>query len=555
MDTEQLVRRARQGDTKAFGTLYETHFLKVKGVCAHLLHDNGNAADDLAQDTFVVAFLTLSKLKDDTKFAQWVVGIATRLTYKHIERAHRLPAIPLSALSEDELGVPETSTATPQPSLQELSDIIGRLPSGYRKVFVLSVIEGKSHLEIAEQLGIAPHSSSSQLFRARTMLKRMLADYRQLALLLLLLTVVPVCKLLFNSKPARNEKGPTAKREKQPRQRQPSRKPMPQRQLTTTVPDRQWHTVAHIPAQTSTATPTQLDTIRYEEEPRIAQSAPADTVTRTLDTLRLPTPHPATDWAKSPTSTHRKWHLLAMGSLGPALAQNVYKMVTGNSMAPAPDAPSDDHPVVPEGITTWEGYNGYLVSNNNGTAPDTLALIEITANNSGDIVEHEHHDRPVTLGLSLTMPLGERWSIGSGVQYTLLRSTFVMGSENYGILRRQRIGYLGIPLRLSRTLVTGRRLSAYGSAGIQMDIPVYGRVRQQYVTNGHTAVSNSQSLHAPWQWSASAGLGLQYQLVPRLSVYIEPTLYYHLPTGSSIHTAWSEHPFTVTAPFGIRLSW
>lgn len=61
---------------------------------------------------------------------------------------------------------------------EELNKIISKLPDGYSKVFRLAVLDGLSHKEIAAQLGIAPHSSSSQLAHAKAMLRRMIKQSR-----------------------------------------------------------------------------------------------------------------------------------------------------------------------------------------------------------------------------------------------------------------------------------------------------------------------------------------------------------------------------------------
>lgn len=71
---------------------------------------------------------------------------------------------------------------------------IDNLPDGYRTVFKMSVIQGMSHTEIAEILGIAAHSSSSQLTRAKKLLRKSLSSYWALLLALLML---PIIFLLF----------------------------------------------------------------------------------------------------------------------------------------------------------------------------------------------------------------------------------------------------------------------------------------------------------------------------------------------------------------------
>ena len=59
----------------------------------------------------------------------------------------------------------------------------------------------------------------------------------------------------------------------------------------------------------------------------------------------------------------------------------------------------------------------------------------------------------------------------------------------------------------------------------------------------------------PWQWSVNASLGVQYELLQNVNIYFEPTLNYYIHSGSDLHTIWTEQPFTVTMPVGIRITW
>lgn len=79
-------------------------------------------------------------------------------------------------------------------------DIVESLPEGYCKVFKLAVLEGLSHKEIGDLLGIAPHSSSSQLFRAKILLKKMLAGYRVFIVLTVLLLFPTLYDYLYREK-------------------------------------------------------------------------------------------------------------------------------------------------------------------------------------------------------------------------------------------------------------------------------------------------------------------------------------------------------------------
>lgn len=192
---------------------------------------------------------------------------------------------------------------------------------------------------------------------------------------------------------------------------------------------------------------------------------------------------------------HQKWPFLAAGSFGPALAQSVYKVFF----------------------------------------EDNITSIE------GGVIE-EQHDRPITFSLSLTKPLNDRWSIETGLQYSLLNSRFTQGST----VSRQKVHYLGLPLKLSYRMTDYERLSVYQSTGLTLHLPVYGKVK----ANGaaHTVSSSVQ-------WAVSAGISLQYELAPNVNLFVEPTVNWFIPSGSNTHTIWTEQPVMVTTPFGIRFTW
>ena len=248
-----------------------------------------------------------------------------------------------------------------------------------------------------------------------------------------------------------------------------------------------------------------------------------------------------------------KWQMLAASSVGPALAQNIYRLIaTGR-----PDTDSEA-PAFPENVNTWEDYSRYLHMMAHENMPkDSLALVEIANHNQGDIVEREQHDRPITFGISLNKPLSEKWSIETGLQYSILKSRSRIGDGDYYIGKEQKIHYLGIPLRLSYRIADYKSLSAYGSAGLSLNIPVYGRVNSTHVVANVSmdSISRSVTITPPAQWSTNFSIGLQYRVMPKLTLYVEPTLYWNIANGSSTHTIWTEQPVMISAPFGIMFTW
>lgn len=92
---------------------------------------------------------------------------------------------------------------------KEIMDIVRQLPTGYSKVFQMAVIEGYSHKEIAERMGIEPHSSSSQLARAKAMLRKMISK-RMLAVVTIIFISIPICRVLWRKDKAKEKNNHTA---------------------------------------------------------------------------------------------------------------------------------------------------------------------------------------------------------------------------------------------------------------------------------------------------------------------------------------------------------
>lgn len=84
---------------------------------------------------------------------------------------------------------------------------------------------------------------------------------------------------------------------------------------------------------------------------------------------------------------------------------------------------------------------------------------------------------------------------------------------------------------------------------------MYGKNNEQYVTGITVPYKDSWHFIPSVQWSVGVGTGLQYHFAQNWSIYLEPSFNWYIPNGSTIHTIWTEHPFSVTVPFGIRFAW
>ena len=127
------------------------------------------------------------------------MGLSSRARIFSVPVFKSNPTIPLTDIPEEE--EPAENPFCPDfISYDKMLDIVESLPEGYCKVFKLAVLEGLSHKEIGDLLGIAPHSSSSQLFRAKILLKKMLAGYRVFIVLTALLLFPTLYDYLYREK-------------------------------------------------------------------------------------------------------------------------------------------------------------------------------------------------------------------------------------------------------------------------------------------------------------------------------------------------------------------
>jgi RNA polymerase sigma-70 factor (ECF subfamily) len=173
-DERFLIARAQQGDRDAARSLYDTHVRRIHRLVFRLSGDE-EMARDLTQDTFIRVFEKMSTFRGDSAFATWVHRIAVTVTLNGLRKERRLRR------GADDLDV-ATDLPAPvdnvDPDLRaKLRAAIEALPPGARASVILHDIEGYTHAEIGEMLGIAEGTSKARLFDARNKLRKALAAF------------------------------------------------------------------------------------------------------------------------------------------------------------------------------------------------------------------------------------------------------------------------------------------------------------------------------------------------------------------------------------------
>ncbi len=161
-----LVARARIGDAEALAGLFRRYADQVYQVAVRLTQ-SAHDAEDVTQNVFVGLPEALHGYDSSGELGAWIRRVATRTALLHM-RQHRR-----QAKWEDRATRHRTLTASPErvEARMTLEWALNRMPEDWRVVYVLKEIEGFSHDEIADMLGISAGASSVRLYRARTFLR------------------------------------------------------------------------------------------------------------------------------------------------------------------------------------------------------------------------------------------------------------------------------------------------------------------------------------------------------------------------------------------------
>lgn len=162
------IEGAIKGERKAQKSIYDALSGKMYAVCLRYMGD-ADLAQDILQDGFVTLFSKLSSFSGEGSFEGWARKIFVNTALMSLRKNDVLKQ---SEDVEAAFGISSNDPGAIQNiTYKELMGYISELPPGFRTVFNMFVIEGYSHKDIAEELGISEATSRSQLLRARAMLQ------------------------------------------------------------------------------------------------------------------------------------------------------------------------------------------------------------------------------------------------------------------------------------------------------------------------------------------------------------------------------------------------
>ena len=164
----EILQACRRGDRKAQKQLYDRLAPKMMAVCLRYMGTRDDA-EDILQEGVITLFSRLDSYSGEGSFEGWArkIFVNTALMNLRKKDALKMSEDLETAWNVSSDGVSQIQSA----GYHELLKLIAGLPTGYRTVFNLFVVEGYSHKEIAQALGITEATSRSQLQRARVMLQ------------------------------------------------------------------------------------------------------------------------------------------------------------------------------------------------------------------------------------------------------------------------------------------------------------------------------------------------------------------------------------------------
>lgn len=165
-----LIAGCISNDGQMQRLLYDRYAPKMFGVCLRY-SGNSEEANDILQDGFVRVFLNLPKFRGEGSFEGWVRRIFVNTSIEYYRK--KVKSFNITEVHENTVENEDLS-ALNLLDIKDLMNIISKLSPGYKTIFNLYVVEGYSHKEIGEMLGISEGTSKSQLARAKGALKKLL---------------------------------------------------------------------------------------------------------------------------------------------------------------------------------------------------------------------------------------------------------------------------------------------------------------------------------------------------------------------------------------------
>ncbi|MDE5791044.1 MAG: sigma-70 family RNA polymerase sigma factor [Muribaculaceae bacterium] len=590
IDNTRLVELCKKGDKEAMNLLYTRFAPRMLSLIQRYI-DDINDAQDILHDGFIIAFTRLDSLRDSERIDYWLATIMRNLSLKFLKSRD------VAQLIDDLPDVEDSQLIENVVDFDILTSQIDSLPAGYKNVFRLAVFENKSHKEISQILGIAPNSSSSQLFRAKLQLRQLITNYKSRAgiLMLLLALGVPAIYYIIRND-AEKEMNPSALSLVTSNSSTPvnpeeskvliNKAPNSSLSVTTLLAGRRNNIANNVSGSKKIAVsaPLSIDSVSAKDE-ILTDSIAIDTSIGIVHSLNY---SENTSYEKKDSVRYADEYDLLYADL--------------NYPLPISEKPADNRWVASFSVNTGVNSQDLLANNgnmqgNNGTPgnnngdgdnnwsgdsngpvywnpdnpepgfnasddPDddddndgsndkkqSISRADIGGMRTKTPLKNQSHRNhlPISFAFTAQKNINSTLGIETGLSYTYLHSTF----EDSGFVTECHWHYLGIPVKLNLTFFSIPRIRIYGSLGGAFYYPVYASANEKWMV----PALKTGKFHSHPVWSLGAGVGLSFNLSKKIDIYIEPTLQHYFTNKNDVPNLWTDQSWGFTFPIGIRFKW
>lgn len=165
---------------------------------------------------------------------------------------------------------------------------------------------------------------------------------------------------------------------------------------------------------------------------------------------------------------------------------------------------------------------------------------------TSDLYEKTKHHQPISIGMQVGFHLLPKLKLSTGLVYTKISSDFISGVSDTRTVSTQDLHYIGIPLNLSYSVWEYKGLHTYVTAGGEGAV----NIKNHTETDGEVKESKRDKM----QWSTNASVGIQYDFIPQLGVYVEPGMKYYFDNGSQIENIFKDKKLNFNIQFGLRFN-
>lgn len=165
---------------------------------------------------------------------------------------------------------------------------------------------------------------------------------------------------------------------------------------------------------------------------------------------------------------------------------------------------------------------------------------------TADLYEETKHHQPISVGMQVGFHLLTKLKLSTGLVYTKVSSDFISGVSDTRTVSTQDLHYIGIPLNLSYSVWEYKGLHTYVTAGGEGAV----NIKNHTETDGEVKESKRDKM----QWSTNASVGIQYDFIPQLGVYVEPGMKYYFDNGSQLENIFKDKKLNFNIQFGLRFN-